>query len=374
MNTFPNEKTRQNRKPSAVDMVTFLQQNPAYPPAQLVVNTLNARQDGKECDALLDVRWSGCSQGYTLEIKTVSAPAALEQAAWQVSAYARVFGLNPMVMAPYLSEEALLSLQEKQISGIDLCGNCVILAPSFTIWRSGAPNQYRESRPIRNPYSGDSSIIVRCFLLQRQFATLGQLRQFALTRTSLVGDAPDTLLNIGTVSKVVGTLEDELVLSRSAAGIQLLDPRGLLDRLKKGYKTPSGPRRISGKTPLSTDDLWSRLAEARTSGGLRSAATGLASAGQYGVLSTTAPLALYVDDLSAATTLLEVEEARAFANIQLVEARKNLPFFDTRLVGNAVWASPIQTWLELAQSGPREQQAALVIEDLLLREGAQGLL
>jgi hypothetical protein len=49
-----------------------------------------------------------------------------------------------------------------------------------------------------------------------------------------------------------------------------------------------------------------------------------------------------------------------------VETTRNLVYFDLRADGNALWASPIQTWLELTHGGPREREAAEGLERRLI--------
>jgi hypothetical protein len=80
---------------------------------------------------------------------------------------------------------------------------------------------------------------------------------------------------------------------------------------------------------------------------------------------------MYVDNLAAASELLSVTEGRAFANIELIETRRNLAFFDCREDGAIRWASAIQTWLELAQGGAREWEAAQDLARLCLEGSAE---
>ena len=371
----------QNTRISEKQMLDYLREGANYPPVRLtLVSELSrpgygqlGRARAATYDALVDLTWRDQTVRYTVEVKTSSQPAIIEKAMFQVQRSAQNSGLYPMIFVPYLSEEALLRLSDTDVSGIDRCGNCVILGPSMAIWRSGAPNRFRESRPIRNPYSGDGSIVARCFLLRRRFASLHELRRFALSRTQLKGAGDSNLLQLGTISKVVRALESEIIVTRGNEGILMTDARRLLDRLREQYR-PGDPPRVVGKTPFSEKELWLRLAEARATGRGRSAATGMASASQYGALSGIERLSFYVDELDATSDLLEVTEGRAFANIELIEARNNLPFFDCLVEGSAVWASSIQTWLELAQGGAREQEAAKSLELRLLEGGAEEMI
>jgi hypothetical protein len=360
-------------------MLAFLRQGPGYPPAHLqLLNDLSAsvaqpdRTTRERCDAVVQLSWRDQTVRYALEIKSSSSRAVVEQAMLQIQWTAHRLNLLPMILVPYLDEESLLFLQNEQVSGIDCSGNCVILGPSVAIWRSGEPNLFRDSRPIRNPYSGDSSIIARSFLLRNAFRSLDELRRFALGRTQLI-EPTKTPLHIGTVSKVVSALESEIIVTRSPKGILMSNSRRLLDRLRAQYRPGDTPR-LLGRTKFSSDEIWLRSTGRGADTAGRIAATGMASASRYGVLSGVERLSLYVDDLAAASELLEVVEGRGFANIELVEARNNLPFFDCRREGGALWASPIQTWLELAQGTAREQEAAQNLEQQLAEGRAETMI
>jgi hypothetical protein len=273
--------------------------------------------------------------------------------------------MMPLLIVPYLSPENLAILDDHDISGIDLCGNGVLLSSKNRVWRTGYPNMYKDTRPIRNPFHGDSSIFARCFLLQPQYNSLSDLRSFAMRKA--FSDAYELLspgFALGTASKVVKTLEEELVIKKGEDGIALQDARRLISLLRLGLRPPLQSR-VAGKTPITFEEVWNRLAGARLNGTLRSVATGLSSAGRYKVLSGIDRQCLYVDDLTLAGELLEIQPGKAFANIEIIEDHKHLVYFDARAEGNVLWASPIQTWLELSSAGPREQEAAGLLENLL---------
>jgi hypothetical protein len=322
-----------------------------------VVSQLNVGTDG-----ILEAVWRGQTIRYAFRYEPSNSPRWLHLAQGYISRIAEQKGILPLIIVPYLSEEALHKLEENQISGIDLCGNGVLLAPEFRVWRTGAPNQYKDTRPIRNPYRGDSSIFALCFLLCPSFESLRALQEFAQEHT-FGANHSDAIhsLTLSTASKVVQTLVDEMVIAKEGNVISLKDPHRLLLLLRRNASNSERPT-ILGKTPLSIDQIWERLANAAS---LRSVTTGIASAGHYRVLSGVDNLSLYVDDLNRVKDLLEIRATRAFPNIQIYEERKHAVYFDARREGNIRWASPIQTWLELATAGPREQEAAEELEQLL---------
>jgi hypothetical protein len=73
--------------------------------------------------------------------------------------------LLPLVIVPYLGATQLAVLDESEISGIHLCAKGVLLSPDYRIWQTGRPNHFKDSRAIQNPFTGDSSVFARRFLL-----------------------------------------------------------------------------------------------------------------------------------------------------------------------------------------------------------------
>jgi hypothetical protein len=179
-------------------------------------------------------------------------------------------------------------------------------------------------------------------------------------------------LRLGTASKAVQALTDEYIVIRDSHGLRVADAQRLMTNLRERYRW-SPARALTGTTILKREGVWARLSDARRECGLRAAATGMASADHYGVLSGMERLSLYVDDLSESATVLEVKEGRTFANIELIETDKNLHFFDIREDNGEIWASPVQTWLELAQGGPREREAATSLGRALIAGRGEAL-
>ncbi len=332
-------------------------------------------QSASQPDYIIDVIWQQRSCRFVVEYKTLSTPRIIDNAIIQAEQYAHVTGLLPMIIVPFLTEERLRQLEEQGVSGIDLCGNGVIVAPDFAVWRSGQPNLFKNSQPIKNIYRGTSSIFARCFLLQSEFLSITQLRDFALKH--LAPRVEDTnrmgTLTQSTASKVVQTLDQELIVAKASQRLRLVNAQALLTRLQLNYRSPEGARLI-GKTTLSSSEIWQRIKGEQGGRPLRAVATGLSSVQRYGVLSGGDKLALYVSSLDVAAERLEIKPTRVFPNIELIEDKSDLVYFDARQTNEEVWASPIQTWLELASGLPRERGAAQTLEQALLQGRAKELL
>jgi hypothetical protein len=254
-------------------------------------------------DAVVTASWGDGQATYVAEFKTQSNPGTVDIAILQARRAAEETGLAPMVIVPYLSEERLLELERRGVSGLDLSGNGLLLADCFRVWQLGRPNLYRDSGPIRNPMAGDSSVFARCFMLRREFASLTELREFAASRTLLPADGAGTPFALGTASKVVKRLRDDRLVTKLGHTLRLDDARGLLAALRDGFAPEAGRRRLVGKTALAPGAIWERLASARTESGLRCAATGLSSAAYHGALFGPERLELYADDPAALAQL-----------------------------------------------------------------------
>ncbi len=314
-------------------------------------------------DAIFEVLLPERVERYVVEFKSQNHPQAIRGAIDQARFYAKRLGLHPMIIVPYLSPDSLTELDEAQVSGIDLNGNGLIVASGVRLFSTGQPNRFKDSGPLQNAYDGDSSVVARCFLLRKEYDSLSELHEFANER--LNRGVPN--LSIGTVSKAVKLLAKDLVIHRQAQSLKLVDARSLLRNLRRGYRPPKGFS-LEGRSPLSRDEIWNKLSGNAPDMQLRYVATGIASSSHYGVLFGVDKMSLYVNMASATGQLLELREGRAFSNVELIETGKNFPYFDARTSGKEVWASPIQTWLELSDSGPREQEASDSLEESL-RQG-----
>jgi hypothetical protein len=355
----------------------------SLPPCTLELVEEQPRTHQFRADGVLRVTWKNKQELYNFEYKASGSPQDFETQL-ALALYHRYqkddVGRPLLTVRPFLREDELRQLDEHDLSGFDLCGNAVIIAPDFRVWRTGNPNRFEAPRSLRNPFAGDSSIFARCFLLRPDFNSLSELQHFAQERTfgENALELKHSGLVLGTASKVVRALTDEGVIEKLGQRLHLVNAKRLLALLRQHTsvrsQTPSLP--LTGKTSLNASQVWSRLRQAQQSGTLRGVATGLFSAGHYEVLSGVDTLALYVNDIHAATNLLEVRPTRAFANIELHEERKNLVYFDTRIDrhdDNTLWASPIQTWFELMRGGPREQEAGQQLQSLLLSGQAMSL-
>lgn len=245
---FPSENTTENKKPpTAYELRGMLERGEVkLPSVQITLYQDAMPLPDHQIDGRLKVQWGGRDAVFAFEYKATNTPRMLETAVIQANLHAHHTGFLPLVILPYLSEAALTTLDRSGTSGIDLCGNGLLIAENFRFWRSGQPNHYKDSRPIRNPFYGDSSIFARCFLLRDSFSSLSDLGQFAQDCTFDAYPAlRQTALTQGTASKVVQSLVDELTVRKVNGGLELHDRRRLLTLLLVpvvGHRTLAGQR------------------------------------------------------------------------------------------------------------------------------------
>ena len=317
-------------------------------------------ENSDRADARLAVRWPSERNpiAFVLEAKALSTPQAVMGAVAQAKAFS---GPNeyPMILVPFLPPERLAELERAQVSGIDLCGNGLVVVPGrLFVLRTGQPNIYPDSRPLNNPYRGRSAMVARLLLTQPRQDSLGGLR-------SAIQEAGADL-SLSQVSKAVKAMEEDLVLSKRKGTIMLQDPLRLVDSLGREWRGYSTKARQAIRVPPELD--WAgALSSAKD---LKWAITGESSARRYTAFSQGGPTQLAVSNLALAQAALQgiPEAITNFADLELVETEEPGLFFanETDEAGR-IWASRLQTWLELQAGDGRQQEAARDIREQILK-------
>jgi hypothetical protein len=345
------------RKMSEVNFDVLLREGRlAVPP--LAIRVLTSKPN-RGWDALVDVEWRGHSCRFVAELRRDAKPLTLKMAIEQVRQYAgaKEHG-RPMIIAPYFSREKLDQLLEVGISAIDFSGNAAIEVPGeFLFYKTGNPNQYPDSSPIRSAYRGDGSLVARVLLLERQFQAVGEILDGIRSRGGS--------LTMSMVSKVLQRLEADLVIERpNRNAVRVIQPERLLEGLLDAYQPPKTQEKWTGKVAIPAPGLLTRLQEIASDSGL--VRTGEASAVEYAAWAGEPLIACYCR--ATPRTLLErlgaeAKETRAFANLRLIQTDDQLVYFDAR---PNLGASPIQAWLEMASGDKRQKEVAGQIRSAIL--------
>jgi hypothetical protein len=337
------------------------------PPLDICVGrqSLAGRSDSANIfDALVEMRWDNQSFRFGAEYIRRSTPKAVDVAAKHVSEQAQGQQLYPLLVAPYFSEERLLDLKQRAVSGIDLCGNgIVVVPPKLFVFRSGSPNRFSSSTPIKNIYRGVSSLVARVFLLRPYYQTVNDIHEEIVRRGGTIV--------LSTVSKALHILEDDLIVGRERRAIRLLQPEKLLDRLVAHFEPPQVQRAFAGKATVAPETLRTAVVDAAGNNGIRLATTGVGSTGRYAVIAKEDTISLYCTDRDRLLRQLPVVEEPFFPGFELLETSDETVYFDMRYQDGYPWASPLQTYFELMAGEQRSRQTADQVRSLILQELAE---
>ena len=196
-------------------------------------------------DGLLKVSYSGVTLQLLIEIKSRTAPKYVLNAASaleQLSKFAKPNKYIPTILVPYLSEKIISILESKKMCGLDLNGNYYIKNKNLIAIRLDRKNKYKEKATIRNVYSKNSSIVGRFLLLENKIYT---------TVSEVYGGIKKLNggITLSTVSKVLSSLEEDLIISKEKKSIKLLQPKKLLESLQSNYSPPSPIKILRLKLP-----------------------------------------------------------------------------------------------------------------------------
>lgn len=324
---------------------------------------------GNVGDAVFNISWKGRGGfRFVAEIKARTSPQALLAAAHKAKSYAfDMVGSYPLIIVPYLSPTQLDEVEQLGISAVDLCGNGIVQVPNqWVVVRAGSPNRFRSSEPLRAVYRGVASLVARAFLSRPSFTRVSDVHSFIQERAGAI--------TLATVSKAIARLEEDLIVSRGAEGLRLLQAEKLLSKLRGSYQAPSIHSRLLVKTRVAPAELQERLRVAAHRLGSRFAPTGLSSASKHAVMAVEPVTSFYCSTLPAEllqASAIDASPERHFPDLELLQTDDARVYFDARTLDGDFVASPVQTWLELVTGDKRSQEAADQLRARLLREIGQ---
>jgi hypothetical protein len=265
--------------------------------------------------------------------------------------------LYPLLIAPYLSEESLRKLAAENISGIDLSGNGLVIVPNeLFVYRFGSKNKFPSNAPIKNVFRGVSSIVPRVFFAKPEYENATEILDKIRERNGKI--------TLATVSKVLKTLEAELLISKKA-GIRVIDEKLLLKNLHENYRKPIVDKRITGKVENPDSVLIQMSDNARE----KYILLAVNEPRRYSVMpSSNSVIKVYTEDINQTLAEINFSEQERFANIEIIETQDPTVYFDRRYEPSLgyYYTSPLQVYLELATGGKREKETAeQIAEDIL---------
>lgn len=321
----------------------------------------------RRLDALVEASWREGTARFAIECKSLSTPKAFQDGLNLLKTSPLQKGCRPLLFLPFLSERQLKDLEREGISGIDLCGNGVVVVPgTFAVFRSGEKNRFSSSAPIKNIYRKNSSMVGRVFLDRPSYNAVQEIRSEINRRNMLVNRWDKKPMSLSTVSKVLKTLEEDLIIARKDT-MRLLQPDKLLDKLDDNYAPPTIKERVRLKVPQERGAIRELLMKLSQTLDLPLVVAGTSSVGQYTVMQRGDLLSVYCPRLEMLLERLPGNQTDRFPNLELVETEDETVYFDARQEGDFWWASPVQVYLELMAGDKRDRDTAEQVKSYILK-------
>lgn len=319
-------------------------------------------------DALVEISWRESIAKFAVECKSLSTPRVFRDGLNLLKTSSLPKGYLPILFLPFLSEQQLQELEREGISGIDLCGNGVVVVPGmFAVIRSGEKNRFSSSAPIKNIYRKNSSMVGRVFLLRSGYETVQEICAEINRRNTLVKRWDKKPMSLSTVSKALKTLEEDLIITREDT-ICLLQPERLLEKLSDNYVPPNIKERVRLKISEESGMIGELLQKQSQTLGLPFVAAGTSSVGQYAVMQRGGLLSVYCPRLEMLLERVPGNPTDRFPNLELMETEDETVYFDARQKEDFWLASPVQVYLELMAGDRRDKETAEQVKSFLLKD------
>ena len=179
---------RIRKAPAEQEMGEWLRQGQlCLAPMRFELKSREVEPIGSYWDYALVGVWGETKIDFVAECKTSATPKAFENAVKQCQTSPRPAGTWPLVILPYLRPSYLEELERLGLSGVDLCGNGVIVGPKrLRLFRTGEPNRFTTSAPIKNIYRNNTSMVARLFASVPRFASVRDIQTEVNARNPFV--------------------------------------------------------------------------------------------------------------------------------------------------------------------------------------------
>jgi hypothetical protein len=334
---------------AAKALTSLLQEVPAIKIREVTVEPAGPERG---IDILARINVSGQQYTIACEVKSSGQPRHVRMGLLQLRnhlAHSRLSSL-PLLIAPYLSDEARALCRDEKVGFLDLEGNARLVFDGVFIERLVPTRPAAARRELKSLFKPKSARVLRVLLRDP-------------TRAWRVAELAEAAqVSLGHVSNVRSALIDNEWAKLSEGGLVLDKPDGLLDAWRDAHETPAA-KRLGFYTTLhgkSFDDAARRvLGDKATDGRIAlasfSAAQWLAPYGRTGTNFFYAEEEA-VDRLMRELTLASAQKGE---NVVVMVPKDSGLFRDTvEPAPGVVCTSPVQTYLDLAQAGERGREAA----------------
>jgi hypothetical protein len=340
--------------------------------APLIINSIKEQvsfSEGNQVDAIIQFSiQNGLSFKAVVEIAPVATPENILIKARQLIDYESQLNKQdtiPLAVAPYIGIKQAQILMDKNISWIDLCGNMRVSVPGkIYIEKKGNKNKFPDTSPIKKIFEGTSSLISRALLLKPEgFKSQYELVDFINNRNASI--------TAGTVSRVLKSLEQELLVRRDKSIIFAADRRKLLECLNEGYKKSSFRKarnsyKYSCENPRKTFfTFFERNIEYLSCGFYAAKIKGLAFTDQISIYVKS------IEDIqnSSSRSWIKIEPDAEFGNLDIIETNEPSIWFNTRVNLENPVVDDIELYLEMMNDIPRGPKVAKILKERILKAG-----
>jgi len=275
----------------------------------------------------------------------------------------------PMVIAPYIGKRQAKALAKEGVSWIDLCGNMMVqVSGKIYIERTGNKNKFPDTAPIKKIFQGTSSLVSRALLLKPGgFRTQYELVDFINSRNANI--------TAGTVSRVLKSLEEEILIRKTKSLISVIDALKVLERLSEGYISYAKRKEVKAYR-FSIKDLKSVSMRLSLSQYFNYLACGFYAARIKG-LAATDEITILVKDIEQARKEFDfITSDTEFGNLKFIETNDSCNWFNSTEVELTIASivkvsmavvDDIELYLEMMADTPRGPKVAELLKPRILK-------
>jgi len=302
-----------------------------------------------------------------VEVENVATPKNISLTVNQLSIFINRLNdkeIIPLTIVPYMRREQAYKLQQNGISWIDLCGNMMIkVGGKIYIERTGKKNQFPDTAPIKKIFEGTSSLVSRALLLKKElFRSFFELIDFINQRG---GD-----ITLSTVSKVISSLEEELLITKIESGIVVNNREKLLEKLLEGYRNYTQRNKnttytfaINGRSSFFNDFFREEKVDYAMCG---------FSAALLKNLALTNRTTVFIKSINEARKAFEqrsidIKPDAEFGQLDLIETRNPCVWFNLQGKPDYSVVDDIELYLEMMLDTPRGPKVAETLKERILK-------
>jgi len=309
-------------------------------------------KDGEDADLVLEAQVDGHARIIICEVKRTAEPRQVRDVAIRLRNYAAhhsVGSVYPILVAPFLSAESIAICQKAGIGAMDLAGNAWISFPFDKVFIKSTGNKNPASKRVaRALFSAKSARVLRQLLRSPK----APWKVTALSEAAKV--------SLGQVSNVRKILIDREWAVADEGGFRLTRPREVLEAWQKDYLRSRDRTRYY--TLLHGDRLESALRRALRNGAASHAVLASFSAARWWAPYARIATQYFYADIEGHAELIKalaLEPVERGENVVIYRPRDEGVFLDSQEAAPGIWCTGlVQTYLDLAASGERGQEAA----------------